>query len=99
MNYEQVIENMRKNVRTGFARHPNGKSYHGFTCPNCGRHEFGTSSFPNGVTIGHCHGNSYAANGCTFSWDRSNQADEDNAVHTMTSAEWMEQLVQDLRVV
>lgn len=79
MDYEQVSQRMQANVRTGFERHPQGTRYHGFTCPECGRHEFGTSSFPNGVMIGHCHGNSYSNNGCTFSWDRKNFDDENNA--------------------
>lgn len=76
---------------TGFEPHPDAKKYHGFTCPNCGRHEFGTSPLPDGTLIGNCHGASYAAEsaGCTFSWDRNNAQDEKNAIYSMSREEWM----------
>lgn len=91
LSLEEIGQRMLSVTQTGFSRHPEGHLYHGFTCPNCGRHEFGTSSLPNGVSVGSCHGHEYSGNGCTFKWDRNNEADEAAAFYTMTREEWMAQ--------
>jgi hypothetical protein len=89
LSLEEIGKRMLEGARTGFARHPDGHKYHGFTCPECGRHEFGTSPLPNGVMVGHCHGHQHSGNGCTFKWDRKNAEDEKNVFYDMTREEWM----------
>lgn len=86
---EKIGKRLLEGTRTGFTRHPGGTKYNGFTCPECGRHEFGTSNLPNGISIGHCHGNEHSGNGCTFKWDRTVLEDEKNTFYTMTREEWM----------
>lgn len=90
INFEQIIEHFKSMCRTGFQPHPDRTKYHGFTCPNCGRHEFGTNPLPGGVEIGVCHGNQYAGNQCDFTWNRNNEQDENNCFHNMTREQWME---------
>ena len=91
ISLEEVGKRFLENCRTGFAPHPKKTEYSGFTCPECGRHEFGTSSLPNGVSVGHCHGHQHSGNGCTFKWDRNVEADEAAVMHQMTHEEWMKQ--------
>lgn len=67
--------------------------YHGFTCPKCGSHFFGTSVLrgPDGQkqTFGRCHENQYSANGCDFTWDRDDAEAEAKAMYEQTKEEWM----------
>lgn len=91
LSVEEISKRFLAATTTGFAPHPERHKYHGFTCPNCGRHEFGTNSMPNGVSVGSCHGNSYSGNGCTFMWDRNKPEDEENVFYHQTPAEWWEQ--------
>jgi len=88
LTLSQIVAAILGKTVTGFAPHPEKAAYHGFTCPVCGRHEFGTSPLPGGVSVGHCHGHQHSGNGCTFSWDRNNAADEANVMHTQTEEEW-----------
>jgi hypothetical protein len=90
LTLEQIGQRLLEGAGTGFGRHPDAHKYHGFTCPECGRHEFGTSPLPNGVSIGHCHGHQHSGNGCTFKWDRNNKEDEKNVFYNMTRDEWIE---------
>lgn len=89
LDIEEIGRRFLANTKTGFAPHPKKTEYHGFTCPECGRHEFGTSGLPSGVSVGHCHGHQHSGNGCTFSWDRNNAVDEANVFHHQTREEWM----------
>lgn len=70
--------------------------YHGFTCPDCGSHFFGTSKVPKGffkdhpeaTRVGHCHANAHTGNGCKFSWNRDDQEMEDKCIYNQTPEEW-----------
>lgn len=88
LSFDEIAKRMLEGARTGFAPHPQKAEYHGFTCPECGRHEFGSSPLPNGVMVGHCHGHQHSGNGCTFKWDRNVPEDEANVFHHQTAEEW-----------
>lgn len=68
--------------------------YHGFTCPQCGSHKFGTSRFKDETGKnqhrGYCHEDQYTRNGCRFSWDRDNPDEEKAAMYSQTEEEWMQ---------
>lgn len=72
--------------------------YHGFTCPKCGSHYFGThkhyavmgSKYKAGTMVGTCHENLHSGNGCAFEWDRSDVAAESACMYEQTPEEWME---------
>lgn len=61
--------------------------YHGFTCPECGSHYFGTSNW-HGVLTGHCHGDQHTGSGCGFTWDRTDKAEEARCMYEQTLEEW-----------
>jgi len=90
MMFEEFSRRMLESTQTGFDRHPTGKQYHGFTCPECGGHTFSTSTFPNGISVGYCTNTRYhvPAAPCTFSWDRNNEKDEANAFYNMSYEEY-----------
>lgn len=58
--------------------------YHGFTCPQCGGHLFGTATWPNKSSVGHCNTPT-----CGYKWDRSDKAAEDAVIQYLTHEEWM----------
>lgn len=71
--------------------------YHGFTCPECGSHMFGTYTYqpsmgrkyPAGTRVGMCHENQHSGNGCRFEWDRSDPESESAVMYVQTLQEWM----------
>lgn len=63
--------------------------YHGFTCPECGSHMFGTIMKPDGTKIGLCHENNYSGNGCSFTWNRKDPDMESKVMYKQTRAEWL----------
>lgn len=79
------------------------KSYHGFTCPMCGSHMFGTFKLPSlksfssrysdqyapGTSVGICHAHGHTGNHCDFHWDRSNKEHETIAIYEMPYEEYM----------
>lgn len=70
--------------------------HHGFTCPNCGSHRFGTytyraqfgSKYPPGTQVGHCNEHGNSGNGCEFTWNRNDKAAEDACMYAQTEQEW-----------
>jgi hypothetical protein len=88
-NLDEISARLLSDTSTGFSRHADGSSYHGFTCPTCGSHYFGTHSLPNGTSVGKCHAHQHTGNGCTFSWDRTNASDEGNVMHYLSYDEWL----------
>ena len=63
--------------------------YHGFTCPKCGSHYFGTSRMgKDEQQIGRCHENQYSRNGCTYQWRRDDYAAEAACMYQMTAEEF-----------
>lgn len=72
--------------------------YHGFTCPKCGSHHFGTHKEINPkdgreVTIGSCHArlgynNPDRNNSCNFSWNRMIPQQEELVMYFQSSEEW-----------
>lgn len=72
--------------------------YHGFTCPECGSHMFGThihhtkfmgDKYPQGTRVGTCNENQHSGNRCTFEWNRDDPAAEASAMYEQTREEWM----------
>ena len=63
--------------------------YHGFTCPKCGSHYFGTSRMgKDAPQVGRCNENQHSGNGCTYEW-RRDDADADAAcMYEMTEDEF-----------
>lgn len=70
--------------------------YHGFTCPECGHHEFGTYTwpaamgtlFPAGTSVGSCHSHQHHGTGCKFKWNRDDPDAESKAMYEQTPEEW-----------
>lgn len=71
--------------------------YQGFTCPNCGSHNFGTHThrvlfmgkkYPEGTKVGKCHENQHTGNGCQFEWNRNDPVVEDQCMYQQTSSSW-----------
>lgn len=71
--------------------------YHGFTCPNCGSHYFGTykhhsamgDQYPHGTSVGCCHAHHHdPSSTCRFTWNRDDKEAEDKAIYHQTKEEW-----------
>ena len=75
----------------------NQPRYHGFTCPNCGGHRFGSfkwhekmgGKYPHMTFIGRCHENTYTNNDCTFEWVRDDPVQESACMYKQSKEEWM----------
>ena len=64
--------------------------YHGFTCPKCASHYFGTSSMgKDAPKIGKCNENQYSRNGCTYEWRRDDAEAEAACMYQMTREEFV----------
>lgn len=77
--------------------------HHGFTCPNCGSHYFGTftneavrpggalidPNFPKQASVGHCNEHGHTGNGCQFRWNRNDAEMEAKCIYEQTLEEWM----------
>ncbi len=78
--------------------------YHGFTCPNCGSHMFGTHThhramgdkYPHGARVGQCNEHQHSGNGCTFEWNRDVAESEESCMYVQTREEWMASFRADL---
>lgn len=79
--------------------------YHGFTCPECGSHNFGTHThrilfmgdkYPEGTKVGKCHENQHTGNGCQFEWNRDDPVVEAECIYHQTHEEWMAQFKESL---
>lgn len=76
----------------------NQPRHHGFTCPNCGSHYFGTytyidrmgTKFPHGTRVGECHAHHHAPSTCRFEWDRGDSSVESQVMYEQTEEEWAE---------
>ncbi len=70
--------------------------HHGFTCPNCGSHFFGTyryeaamgDKYKSGTQVGKCNRHQHELSDCRFEWDRSNIEQESTAMYEQTKEEW-----------
>jgi predicted RNA-binding Zn-ribbon protein involved in translation (DUF1610 family) len=77
--------------------------YSGFTCPNCGSHFFGTTTwfakmnrdlvysyvnYEPGTQVGFCHAHQHTGNGCRFTWDRSDPVQETQCLYKLSSEEY-----------
>ena len=70
--------------------------YHGFTCPNCGSHAFGTHTHfevmgpahPPGSRVGTCQAYLHEQSDCRFSWNRGDEQAEAQCMYTQTPEEW-----------
>ena len=79
--------------------------YHGFTCPDCGSHYFGTHThhramgdkYEHGTKVGKCHEHQHSGNGCTFEWNRGDPEAEAVAMYEQTPEEWMASFKEDMR--
>lgn len=71
--------------------------FHGFTCPSCGSHMFGThknlgsvtNQYPAGAAIGSCQGFQDTPSECRFTWNRADSAIESQCLYSQTREEWM----------
>lgn len=83
--------------------HATREQHHGFTCPSCGGHRFGTCStnfkphganellypqFPQGVSVGHCNEYLEGFKRCGFTWNRNDPEQEKACLHFMTMEQW-----------
>lgn len=84
--------------------------YHGFTCPNCGSHMFGTHThyaqmgdkYPPGTRIGTCNEHCHSGNGCSFQWNRDDPVAENACMYQQTHEEYMaefDRVVGDATIV
>lgn len=70
--------------------------YHGFTCPKCGSHMFGThkqhesmgDAYPHGTSVGSCHAYVQGQGKCRFQWNRDDPKAEAEAMYTQSPDEW-----------
>jgi len=79
--------------------------YHGFTCPDCGSHYFGTHThhramgekYEHGTKVGKCNAHQHTGNGCAFEWNRDDPEAEAIAMYKQTPEEWMASFREDMR--
>ena len=72
--------------------------HHGFTCPKCGSHMFGThmhhsvmgDKYPHGASVGKCQGYLHEASDCRYEWRRDDASAEAECMYEQTPQEWME---------
>jgi predicted RNA-binding Zn-ribbon protein involved in translation (DUF1610 family) len=70
--------------------------YHGFTCPNCGSHMFGTHThyrlmgdkYPHGTSVGQCQAFHHSQTDCRFEWNRDDPKAEAECMYEQTETEW-----------
>lgn len=82
--------------------------HHGFTCPNCGSHFFGTyrhhrtmgDKYPHDTSVGNCQEYLHAKSACRFQWNRDDAVAEAECMYTQTPEEWAQShaaFVEDMR--
>lgn len=71
--------------------------HHGFTCPQCGSHYFGThvhhrvmgDKYPHLTRVGQCGARRHdASSQCKFEWNRDDSIQEHECIYMQTPAEW-----------
>ena len=81
--------------------------HHGFTCPNCGSHAFGTfkyhpamgKQYPADTRVGSCHEHySTSESTCRFTWNRDDYLAESQCMYEQSEAEWQD-AYEEMRVI
>ncbi len=70
--------------------------HHGFTCPACGSHFFGTrkhyavmgDAYPTGTAVGMCNARQHQPSTCGFEWNRDDPQAEAQCMYEQTPEEW-----------
>lgn len=71
--------------------------YHGFTCPECGSHMFGThkhhqamgDKYAPGTSVGSCHAHHHGPSECRFEWNRDDAQAESACMYEQSEEEWL----------
>lgn len=80
----------------GEADPPTKSRYHGFTCPQCGSHYFGTGrylsvmgdKYEHNTQVGYCQAWQHEPSDCRYEWNRDNKEQEAACMYQQTAEEW-----------